>query len=654
MTGKLLKMIDSPADLRLLTIPQLLELADEIRQLIKISVSRNGGHLASNLGVVELTIALNYVFDFSYDRVVWDVGHQCYIQKILTGRKQGFEQLRQAGGVSGFPDPQESMYDQFKVGHAGTAVATAVGLAMGAQMQGTDEKVVAVVGDASIVNGISFEGLNNTDKVKRQLLIIMNDNSMAIDKTQGAFAQYLTRVRVSRTYEDIQRHTRQLVKQLPVLGGALHDTIDRIKGGIKSTLLNQGKFAQLGIPFYGPVDGHDLANMITLLRNIKEVDHPMILHVYTEKGRGFNPASQNPTAFHSTKPFIVDGETVSFAESSDLSFTAAFAHALEDVMAKDERVVAITAAMQDGTGLSKLRNEFPNRIIDVGIAESAAIDIAAGMAKTGLRPVVAIYSTFMQRCFDQIFQEMALQNLPVVLCMDRAGLVGNDGATHHGLCDIAMLRPLPNMILMSPMDDKEMALALDFAIHSEQPCAIRFPRDVVPQLDKLFLNYKPAPFEPGKAATIRHGSDVSIMAYGPITFDAYLAAESLAADGIEAGVISGRFAKPVDENLLVELLDNRFDTPLIVVDEHSVIGGFGSAILETAQLLRLDTNRIHCLGTPDRFIEHDTRKKQLEKCGLTPQQIADYIRRVLNQSGKRKIDGKWRLPVEAKKDTQKQ
>ncbi len=628
MIGNLLKQIKSPSDLHNLNEKELVMLADEIRHLLKFSVGRNGGHLASNLGVVELTIALHYVFDFSHDRILWDVGHQSYVHKILTGRAEQFEHLRQEGGLSGFPDPRESKYDQFKVGHAGTAIPTALGLALGAQMQNTDEKIVAVVGDASIVNGVSFEGLNNTSLVKRQMLIILNDNDMAIDKTQGAFAQHLTRLRVSHTYEDLQKRTERMVRRLPY-GKAIQDSLERLKGGIKTTLLGRHIFAQLGIPFYGPVDGHNLTALIKLFTALKNIEQPVIFHVCTQKGHGFAPASADPCAFHSTKPFVMDGEAVNFAESTGKSFTAGFSHILSDIMAKDKSVVALTAAMPDGTGLAPLREKYNNRIIDVGIAESAAVDIAAGLARKGLKPVVAIYSTFLQRSFDQIFQEVALQNLPVIFCVDRAGLVGGDGPTHHGFCDITMLRVLPGLVLMSPMDKAEMQGALEFALQSNKPCVIRYPRDVLPEPEQLPVGYNPAPFSLGKAAWIRKGSHAAIIAYGSVALDALQAAEILHKTGIEITVISARFAKPVDSDILPALLAENANMPIITLEDNALIGGFGSAILENAQQHKIPAQNIIRFGIPDKFIGAATRKVQLSNMGISAKSIADYISNLL-------------------------
>ncbi len=626
MEQKLLKTIHSSADLRQLAPDSLAELAEEIRNLIKAAVSKNGGHLSSNLGIVELSIALHAVFSFDRDRIVWDVGHQCYVHKILTGRGEGFERLRQKGGVSGFPNPQESPHDQFSVGHAGTAIATAVGLALGAQLQHTEEKVVAVVGDASIVNGLSFEGLNNTSLLQRQLLIILNDNSMAIDKTQGAFASYLTHLRLTRSYDDLHRRTKLLVKSLPYVGDAIHETLGRLKGGLKTTLQGQQKFDQLGIPTYGPVDGHDIPALIQLFQILKEVHHPIILHVQTEKGRGFTPACEDPCRFHSPNPFTVNGQTASFAQSGGQSFTSVFSRMLGELMRKEERVVALTAAMADGTGLARLREQFPGRVIDVGIAESAAVDIAAGLAKKGLRPVVAIYSTFLQRSFDQIFQEVSLQNLPVVFCLDRAGLVGGDGAVHHGFCDITLLRSLPNLVLMAPMNEAELEGALEFALGCGKAAVIRYPRDLVGDMGSVLPDYQCEAFRLGKPSVLREGRDALVLAYGTAGYTALAAAQHLAEEGIEAAVVSGRFAKPLEEAWWQPLLENAKNIPILTLEDHALTGGFGSAILEFAQEHKIDTRNITRMGIPDRFIEQASRPEQLAEVHLDRRGIEEAVR----------------------------
>ncbi|MCK5000808.1 MAG: 1-deoxy-D-xylulose-5-phosphate synthase, partial [Anaerohalosphaera sp.] len=440
--SELLNKINSPQDMRLLSVEELKKLAQEVRDHITHSVSQTGGHLASNLGVVDLTIAMHYVFDFFDDKLLWDVGHQCYAHKILTGRKDEFENLRKRDGLSGFPSPDESPYDLFSVGHAGTALATAVGMALGAQHKGTNEKVVALVGDASIVNGVSFEALNNMSLVKRQLLVVLNDNSMAIDVTQGAIAKFLSKVRLTHTYEDMRKTTHNILEHLPVIGGRMEGAIKNFTRTLRMAVSPNRLFESMNIPYFGPVDGHDIGSLVKLFRAISELNRPVILHVYTKKGKGFTPADDDPRKYHSTGPFDINGETGGGAKASR-TFTEAFADALVELAEKDERIVAITAAMSDGTGLGKFREKFGDRYYDVGIAESVAVDIAAGLAKQGLKPVVCIYSTFLQRSFDQIFQEVSLQDLPIVFCIDRCGLVGNDGPTHHGMMDIGFLRMMP-------------------------------------------------------------------------------------------------------------------------------------------------------------------------------------------------------------------
>ncbi|MHC4155776.1 MAG: 1-deoxy-D-xylulose-5-phosphate synthase, partial [Planctomycetota bacterium] len=450
------------------------------RQFILDSVSRGGGHLASNLGVVELTLALHHVFDFKSDRLLWDVGHQCYAHKIITGRKEQFARLRKADGISGFPDPAESIQDQFVVGHAGTAITTAIGMAMGQDRLGKDDMIVAVVGDASIVNGASFEGLNSLGLVKRQLLIVLNDNSMAIDATQGAVAKYFSKVRLSQTYEDLRKTTTNIVEHMPVIGKTVEEAIERIKKSIRMVLPASQMFESLNIPYFGPVDGHDIGSLIQLFKALSHLHHPAILHIYTKKGKGFVPAEEDGRKYHSTGPFKINGD-VAGAGTQRKTFTRVFGESLVELAGKDDRVIAITSAMCDGTGLGEFRRRFGDRFHDVGIAESAAVDIAAGLAKAGLKPVVAIYSTFLQRSFDQILQEVALQNLPVVFCIDRAGLVGSDGPTHHGLLDIGFLRMMPNMVLIAPADGVELRGSLEFALGHDGPVAIRYPKDFVPQ-----------------------------------------------------------------------------------------------------------------------------------------------------------------------------
>src|SRR5436190_20696311 len=558
----LLDRINSPEDLKKLAPEELTALAQECRQRIFDSVSKNGGHLASNLGVVDLTIALHRVFDFGPhpvgpDRLLWDVGHQSYGHKLITGRAGMFDRLRKKGSVGGFPSPEESPYDLFAVGHAGTAISTAVGMARGDRHLGKQSHVVAVVGDASIVNGMAFEGLNNAGTLKRQLLIILNDNGMSISRPQGAFSQYLERVRVSTTYDEAKKLAERVVGKLPSgVGSTIEHVWRHLKEGVKSTMWPGQIFESLGIKYMGPLDGHDLPGLINMLAEIKHVDAPVLLHIKTVKGQGYEVASTEPTKMHSPAAFTVSGCRVEIAKSSGKSWTTAFADACIAAAKADPRVVALTAAMPDGTGLSKFEKEFPGRYYDTGICESHLTAMAAGMCKAGMRPVAAIYSTFVQRCYDQIWQEVILNGLPVVFAMDRAGFVGDDGAVHHGFMDQAFLRPLPGMVLMAPSDEAELNRALRFALTLETASALRYPRDNVPAcnyedvIDESLRADARTEWTIGKSRTLREGTDATLIAYGALAQNAMIAAESLAADGISVAVVDARFCKPLDAEML--------------------------------------------------------------------------------------------------------
>lgn len=650
----LLEQVNDPEGLRKLSIQELKTLAGEIRQFILNSVSKTGGHLASNLGVVELTLALHYVFDFKRDKLLWDVGHQCYTHKIITGRKDKFEYLRRAGGVTGFPQPTESVYDRFVVGHAGTSIATAIGMAIGQDLKSKNVKgknqksstrhtmsgksrIVAVVGDASIVNGTSFEALNSVGLVKRQLLIVLNDNSMAIDATVGAMAKYFSKARLSQTYEDLRKTASNILEHVPGIGKTVEEAVERIKKSIRMVLPASQMFESLNIPYFGPVDGHDIGTLIQLFGALSQLGHPAVLHVYTQKGKGFRPADSQPSKFHSTGPFKINGDKVERAvDAKRASFTCVFGKHMVELAEKDNRIVAITSAMCDGTGLVEFRKRFPERFYDVGIAESAAVDIAAGLAGSGLKPVVCIYSTFLQRSFDQISQEVALQNLPVVFCVDRAGLVGPDGPTHHGLLDIGFLRMLPNMVLTAPANEVEMKLALEFALSENRPVVVRYPKDLVPPRE--FVRAACAkPFRLGESVLVRRAknSAVVIVSYGSILTQALMAAKRLGKDGIAADVINARFAAPVDERI-VALLDK--GKSLITVEDHSYACGFGSALLELAAKT-VDSKRlgaIRVLGAPRRFIGQNSRDSQLMEAGLNADEI------VRTAQGMLKIDAEKR------------
>ena len=641
--AELLEQINSPEDLKGLPVRQLNGLADEIRRFILNSVAQTGGHLASNLGVVELTLALHYVFDFKKDKLLWDVGHQCYTHKIITGRKDKFKLLRKADGISGFPNPDESEYDQFAVGHAGTAIATAIGMALGHTRQKENSKIVALVGDASIVNGLSFEALNNLGLVKRQLLIVLNDNSMAIDPTQGAVAKYFSKIRLSQTYEDLRKTTHNILEHMPVIGKSVDEAVERIKKGIRMVLPASQMFESLNIPYFGPVDGHDIGPLVQLFKALAELEHPAILHVYTKKGKGFHPAGSQPSRFHSTGPFKISNhkseecvEVEIAPKTGRPTFTNVFGKHLTELAEKDEKVIAITSAMCDGTGLVEFRKRFKDRFYDVGIAESAAVDIAAGLARSGLKPVVCIYSTFLQRSFDQIFQEVALQNLPVVFCVDRAGFVGSDGPTHHGLMDIGYLRMMPNMVLTAPADETEMKLALEFALSEGKPVVIRYPKDFVPT-EEFVKAACAKPFKLGKSVVVKKSkeSSIAIVSYGSILAEALGAAEMLDGDGISVDVINARFAAPIDEKI-IQLLGK--GKGIITVEDHTAACGFGSAVLELAAAKTgggkraadsKKLNAIRVLGAPRQFIKHDTRPVQLMQVGINADKIAQTAKDML-------------------------
>ena len=614
---RLLDTISNPDQLQRLSIVELEQLADEIRQRIVDVVSTNGGHLASNLGIAELTIALHVAFDFSRDRLLWDVGHQCYPHKLLTGRADQFDKLRKTDGLSGFPAPSESDYDLFATGHAGTALSTALGLALGDQRRGeADRKVVAVVGDGSIVNGLSMEALNHAALLKRQLLIVLNDNSMSIDRTTGAMAQALDRFRMTGTYSGLKKRAEYLLHHVP-MGEEILDSLKHLRDGLRSTLHGARALEALGFRYFGPFDGHDLSKLIPTLRRVATIDQPVLLHVHTEKGRGCQYAVEDPCRFHSPAAHSVEGGEVVFADKHHPMWTRVFADALIDAAKDDDRIVAITAAMPDGTGLARFRETFPDRTLDVGIGESHAVAMAAGMAKSGLRPVVAVYSTFMQRAMDQVFEEAALQSLPVVICMDRAGLVGSDGAVHHGFMDIAYLRPMPGMTLMAPADEAEMAAALKLALSMDTPAAIRYPRDEVPEA----MPGECPPFERGKARVIREGTDGTLLAYGAMCEPALNAASILhREDGLDVAVVNARFAKPLDAGLIGERIAS--GRPVIVIEDHALIGGFGSAVLELAAASGLSTGNIRLMGIPDRFIPHASRLEQLVDAGLDATHMA--------------------------------
>lgn len=649
----LLPTINSPADLKHLSPDRLPELAREIREAICTQVSRTGGHLAPNLGVVELTIALHYVFDFSHDRLLFDVGHQCYPHKLLTGRQPLLAGLRTRGGMAGFPDPRESPFDLFSVGHAGTGISTAVGMARGDTLRGEafnsvtkpdGRRIVTMIGDASIVNGVAMEGLNNAGTLKRQFLVILNDNGMSISRPQGAIAQYFDRLRLSHLYADFKRNAREILKHMPggsYLEGAYHLAGEATKAMIAETAW----FEHFGLVTVGPIDGHDLPQLIEFLSEARDFDRPMVLHVQTIKGKGFAFSEADSSKFHSPPAFRVetsatdDGDSTGNVEavgcrvelkSEGRSFTTAFGEALAEMMEKDQQIVACTAAMPDGTGLSKVLSKYPSRAWDTGICESHALDMMAGLARTGFKPFFAVYSTFFHRAFDQAFQEAALQGLPVRLCLDRAGLVGGDGAVHHGFCDVALLRTLPGAAITAAIDEPSLRASLEFMrTYEEGISSVRYPRDSV---SPMLVSQECPPFELGKARNLtpqfspshpETRPDLAVLAFGVPALTALEAAAALQAD-YRIAVYDARFAKPVDAGLIRSLLEAR--VPILTIEEHTAIAGFGSAVLDAAQDMALDTSHITRIGLPDAWIHQDSRARQLAEVGLDLTSIVRAMR----------------------------
>jgi 1-deoxy-D-xylulose-5-phosphate synthase len=648
--------LNTPADLRAMSVAELEDLAAEIREAIIHQVQLTGGHLAPNLGVVELTLAMHRVFDFSHDRLLFDVGHQCYPHKLLTGRLPLLGKLRTADGMAGFPEPNESPYDLFRVGHAGTGVSTAVGMARGDELNGETfharnnpdgRCVVTLVGDASIVNGVSLEGLNNAGTLKRQLLVILNDNGMSIGRPQGAVSGYFDRVRVSHTYTDFKKNARTMLERIPG-GSMLEEVYHRTSEATKALFADDAWFERFGLVSIGPIDGHDLPTLIEFLTEVKDIDRPVLLHVKTVKGKGLDVAENDATAFHSPKPFRVKREAADDGSieppscrveinSGARSFTTAFGDALVDLMQRDDKVVACTAAMADGTGVAKALEAFPDRTWDVGICESHAMDMMAGLAKTGYKPFFVVYSTFLQRAFDQAFQEVALQGLPVRLCLDRAGLVGGDGAVHHGFCDIALLRTLPDAVLIAPIDEPSLVEALAFMQECDEGLsAVRYPRAAV---SELASGLGPCPaFEIGQARCLTPDIDVLngavpdaiIIAYGTPALAALEAARTLS-DEYRVAVYDARFAKPVDAGLVAGALKS--GRPVITIEDHSIVNGFGSAVLESAAEQGLDASRIVRLGMPDAWVLQNGRDEQLAEVGIDRSGITRAVRTAVDRWG---------------------
>ncbi len=612
----LLSKLDSAEPLQNFSSAELSQAADEIRDVLCNLLATRTAHFASNLGVVELCLALHSTFDFRRDRLIWDTGHQIYPHKLVTGRYHEFPSIRTQGGLMGYPNPQESEYDLFMTGHAGCSVSTALGLKSGDDLMGRpNSKSVAVIGDGAFPSGIVFEALNNAGFLKKDFIVVLNDNKMSICPRVGAMAGYLDRLRGNPFYTGLKHEVVKALNHVPLFGDPAERWLAQMKEGVKAGLLGGMMFEELGIRYIGPIDGHDIPLMKKYLAMAKAIEGPVLLHVVTEKGHGYKPAAEDPVFFHTPPAFRDEnGRPVANSGSGQPPYTVSMRDAILNVMSEDERVTVLTAAMCQGTKMEPVRERFPDRFFDVGICESHAVAFAAGQCKTGIRPIVNIYSTFLQRSYDQIFQEVALQDLPVVFTLDRAGLTGPDGPTHHGVYDIGYMRLFPNLAVMAPGYAGEVEPMLRFALQHDHSCSIRYPKTSAFDLQKL-----PEPIELGRSETIRQGTDGTIVVFGALLESALAAAESLA-DRMSVGVVNARFAKPIDKQMVAETLaDDRF---VVTLEEGTTVAGFGSAFLEEANTQGLDTRKIKRLALPDVFVEHGERADLLAQSGLHVQGIA--------------------------------
>ena len=632
--GPLLQKINSPQDVKSLPVKRLPRLAQEIREYVLEVVSANGGHLGAALGSVDLTVALHYCFTTPLDTIVWDVGHQVHAHKVLTGRKDSFKTFRQQGGTSGFSNKDESEHDPFTTGHGGTSISTSLGIAVGRRILANDKgKVIAVIGDASLVSGMAFEALNHAGHLKDNLIVILNDNEMSISPTVGAFTGYLNKIISSPFYNHVRKDIEHLLRKIPRVGDRVVAKAKKIDEGLKNLFVPGLLFEELGFRYFGPLDGHNIHHLIQILQNISQIPGPVMLHVITKKGKGYAIAEADAAKWHASTPFHIETGQVK-KPSTARTYTQVFGETAVELASQDSRVAAITAAMPDGTGLIGFSKKFPERFFDVGIAEEHGVAFAAGLAKARMRPLVAIYSTFLQRAQDQIIHDVALQGLPVIFCIDRAGLVGEDGPTHHGVFDISYLRKIPGMTLMAPRDGRELKQMLHYAVgHTDGPIAVRYPRGAVAEETiSPLTETPPGPLALGRAELLRQGRDVVFLALGSMVYTAYEAAMLLEKEGIEAAVVNARFVKPLDEALILRLAE---ETPLIVTLEEGVLpGGFGDAVFELFEKKAFGPGlwpfpALRTLGIPDRFIEHGKREALLDSLGLSAVKIKEEVTRLI-------------------------
>jgi 1-deoxy-D-xylulose-5-phosphate synthase len=622
-----LEQINSPDELKKLPVEELPKLAEEIRRFLIESLSKTGGHLASNLGVVELTIALHYLFDSPRDKILWDVGHQAYVHKILTGRREMFSTLRQYKGLCGFPKMRESEHDCWETGHSSTSLSGAMGMVAARDLKGEDYKVIPVIGDGALTGGMALEALNHIGESQSDMIVILNDNEMSISPNVGAIHNHLARLRTNKSYNKMKDEIQHLLKKIPTVGVPFAKTLERIKDSLKYLVVSGVFFEHLGFTYIGPVDGHQLDELMESLRLAGKTKGPVLVHVITRKGYGYKPAEDDSVVYHGVGTYKIESGAFQKKAGGPPTYPSVFGKTLVKLAEKDERIVAITPAMLTGSKLEAFQKKFPQRCFDVGIAEQHAVTFAAGLATQGMKPVLAIYSTFLQRGYDQLVHDVCRQNLNVVFAVDRAGFVGEDGETHQGIYDIGYMRSQPNIVIMMPKDENELQHMIHTAVqYNDGPVAVRYSKSAgvgVPMDDELKL------LPIGKAEEVRPGKDVAILALGPMVQTSLEAAERLKEKGIDARVINARFAKPLDTALLDQLADENI--PLITVEEAAVLGGFGSAVLEYFQQKEIDMPKVKILGVPDVYVEHGSIDDQRREVGLTPEGIADTVNRFLSQ-----------------------
>lgn len=617
----ILDNIESPRDLKGLSLRDLAQLAEELRERIIAVCATNGGHLAPSLGVVELTLALHRVFDSPTDRIIWDVGHQAYAHKLLTGRRDRFATLRTLGGISGFPKRCESPHDAFDTGHTSTSISAALGFATARDLRGEHNKVVAVIGDGSMTGGIAYEGLNHAGHLNRDLVVVLNDNEMSIAENVGALSNFLNRTVTSEFVHTMKKDLEGFLGGLDRIGRGVLKVAKRAEESLKGLFTPGMLFEAFGFEYIGPIDGHDTARLMETFEKVKRFDDAVLIHVLTKKGKGYRPAEEKPALFHGVGPFEVETGKILKGKGGAASYTGVFGEAIRKIAAEDDRVLALTAAMPDGTGLTGFASDYPERFFDVGIAEQHGVTFAAGLAAEGYRPVFAVYSSFLQRAYDQIFHDVCLQNLPVTFAIDRAGVVGSDGPTHHGLFDLSYLRHLPNMVLMAPKDENELQHMLLTAIEHEGPVAVRYPRGngYGVSLDQTFRS-----LPVGKGEVLREGRHGALLAVGSTVYQAREAAEALAAEGLDLAVVNARFVKPLDRDLILSLA--RTTGTLVTVEENAVQGGFGTAVLELLEEEGIEGVKVLRLGYPDRYVEQGEQHELRARYGLDVPGIADRVR----------------------------